>query len=76
MNRGCHVAAPSNGGGNVATPSWSTAELAVSIGRGKNDGTVRRALERLADLGEIYRNAEKRWQRSETLFDGDGAVTA
>ena len=76
MNRGCHVATPSNGGGNVATPSWSTAELAVSIGRGKNDGTVRRALERLADLGEIYRNAEKRWQRSETLFDGDGAVTA
>jgi hypothetical protein len=68
---GCHGATTPRGAGNAATPSWTTAELARAVGRSKNDGTVRRAVQRLGELGVLYRNGDGRWHPSPTLLDDE-----
>jgi len=55
------------------TPSWSTADLARAVGRGRDDKTLRRVVQRLAEAGVLHRNGDGRWHRAETLFDGDQA---
>lgn len=59
------------GGGTVAHPGWTRAELATAVGRDHRNGTFRRAVQRIADSGVLHRNAENRWQRSPTFEDFD-----
>ena len=68
IKRGTRGTSPIEGG-TTTTPSWSVAEFGQAVGRGRDDKTLRRAVERLAALGEIHRNGDGRWQRSETLLD-------
>jgi hypothetical protein len=70
---GCQGAVATRGGGNLATPGWTGADAcrAIKGPDSKNDGTVRRALERLEAAGLVCRNGDGRWHRSETLFDGE-----
>ncbi len=69
----CRTVAPSpRGDCDSATPSWTSADLARMIGRDRRDNTARRAVQRLADLGVIYRNGDERWRPSPTLLDDAG----
>ena len=58
-------------GGHTTPPRWSTADFARAVGRDPKDWSVRQAVGRLADAGLIHRNGDDRWQRSETLLDGE-----
>ena len=60
---GCSCSDPI-GGSATTTPSWTGADFARAVGRDKADGTVRQAVQRLADAGLIHRNGDKRWQRT------------
>jgi AAA domain len=58
------------GDGSVA-PSWTFADFARALGRDPKDNTVKRAVRRLAERGELYRNPAGRWAPAPTLFDDD-----
>jgi hypothetical protein len=62
---------PPSPGTTGTTPSWTLAELARAVGRNRDDKTARRAVQRLAELGVIYRNGDERWHPSPTLLDDD-----
>jgi 5S rRNA maturation endonuclease (ribonuclease M5) len=60
----------SHGGGTQQlSPSWSTADFGRAVGRGPDDKTLRRVVQRIEDAGLIHRNGGSRWVRSGTLFD-------
>lgn len=59
-------------GVGTLAPSWSTADLAREIGRGPKDGTVRRALDRLAADGVLHRGDDRRWRPLGEFFHTNG----
>src|SRR4051812_22319500 len=61
---------PLQGTTPVPHPGWTTADLARAVGRSRDDKTLRRAVQRLADAGVLYRNGdERRWHPAASLFD-------
>ena len=73
---GCQGVDPRIARGTLTPPSWTSGDLARAIGRDRRASSFRRALQHVADLGVIHRNAAERWERSETLLDDEGAPTA
>lgn len=69
---GLPLATATKGGGKVATPSWTGAELARAVGRDPTDGTVRRAIQRLAADGVLHRGDDKRWRPLGEFFHTNG----
>jgi AAA domain len=62
---------PPIGSTTSTTPSWSTADLARAVGRSRDDKTLRRVVQRLADRGVLYRNGDERWSSAATLYEDD-----
>lgn len=50
-------------------PGFTLAELARAVGRDPKDGTVRNALNELADDGVVQLGEDRRWRPTLTLFD-------
>ena len=48
---------------------WTTADLARAVERHPKDRTTRQAIQRLAELGVVYRNGDGRWHPAPTLYD-------
>jgi 5S rRNA maturation endonuclease (ribonuclease M5) len=62
---GCQVPGGTKGVGTLAPPPWTTAALARAVGRDPKDGTVRRAIQRLAEAELLCRNGDGRWYRDD-----------